>query len=165
MATLARVHADLSVAVHADLSISIHADLSESIISRGMCLLLVPNVPAAKPWSTLRIYNVHFIFASLALESMLKRRISSIFSKAQQQAPPAHCFASIMERMFSSCTRYRDMYESRAYFDAFRDQLSVIIANMSFSEGRSFLILKRIGSGYAFVSSRRHARLCFVPSC
>jgi hypothetical protein len=49
---------------------------------------------------------------------ILKRlsRISSIFQGSQQQqAAPAHCFALTMVRLFSPCTRLRDLLESQGH--------------------------------------------------
>jgi hypothetical protein len=40
-----------------------------------------------------------------------------------------------------------------------------VIANMSFSEGRSFLISRRTGSGHAFLLSKKLAQLHTVPRC
>jgi hypothetical protein len=81
-----------------------------------MRYLLLPlrSVPA-KPCSTLRMFGVEFYFVlgcfSLALESVLKeasQRIPKI--TAAGSSATAHCFAlTIMERLFSPCTRLHDL--------------------------------------------------------
>jgi hypothetical protein len=61
------------------------------------------------------MYNVRFISFSfsLALESGLKRLSSKFERSQQQQTAPAYCFALTMKRLFSPCTRYRDILESQ----------------------------------------------------
>jgi hypothetical protein len=59
-------------------------------------------------------YSIHFVFDSL---SLLNRRIIVSYSKdlsiSQLRYGTLICTALTMERLFSPCTRYRDMVESR----------------------------------------------------
>jgi hypothetical protein len=100
--------------VHYYLSVSIHAGLYVPILSCDTCywFRLVPNVPA-KSRSTLQAprskphapnKSIKFVFASL---SLLHHRI--IVSNSKDHI----CSELTMERLFSPCTRYRDLRESQ----------------------------------------------------
>ena len=77
-------------------------------------LFLVPTGSelACKTYSTLRMFTLFRFYFSLALESILKKAPSSQhtwFEISEQQASPTSYFALIMERLFSRCTRLRDI--------------------------------------------------------
>jgi hypothetical protein len=75
------------------------------------------------PQSGCLFTSFRFCF-SLALKINLEAysRIHSILSRSQQQAAPVqYYFTFTMERLFSSCTRYRDIVESQGGRHRFRE--------------------------------------------
>jgi hypothetical protein len=100
---------------------SIHADLSVFIISYHAVLVTGPP----KSCSTLRTYNNHFLSFLLLSRSCIIQKIEAA-AAAGSSVTKTYCFALTMERLFSPCTRYREMVESQGDLGEFNGSFELL---------------------------------------